>query len=75
MRDRQDAIRFKVMPNGNIRAYQSDTYDKRGVSEMQITNPKNVSPTLITEGNIKIYQKNRNDYGKQRFSQALPCGL
>lgn len=57
MRDRQDAIRFKVMPNGNIRAYQSDTYDKRGVSELQITHPKNFAPTLITEGNIKIYLK------------------
>lgn len=58
MRDRQEAIRFKIMPNGNIRAYQSDTYDKRGVSELQITNPKNESPTLTTECSIKIYQKN-----------------
>jgi len=48
------------MPNGNIRAYQSDTYDKRGVSELQITNPKNESPTLTTEGNIKIYLKYEN---------------
>ena len=45
------------MPNGNIRAYQSDTYDKRGVSELQITHPKNIAPTLITESNIKIYLK------------------
>ena len=55
MMDRQESIRFKVMPNGNIRAFQSDTYDKRGVSELQITNPRNESPTLITEGNVKIY--------------------
>ena len=45
------------MPNGNIRGYQSDTYDKRGVSELQITNPRNESPTLTTEGAIKIYLK------------------
>jgi hypothetical protein len=55
MSDRQEHIRFKVMPNGNIRAYQSDTYDKRGVSELQITNPRNESPTLTTENTIKIY--------------------
>lgn len=45
------------MPNGNIRGYQSDTYDKRGVSELQITYPKNESPTLTTENTIKIYLK------------------
>lgn len=55
MSRRDENIRFKVIPNGNIRAYQSDTYDKRGVSEMQITHPKNCAPTLTTEGNIKIY--------------------
>ena len=55
MRDRQDAIRFKVMPNGNIRAYQSNTYDKRGVSELQIINPWNEAPTVTTAHEIKIY--------------------
>lgn len=55
MSRRGDNIRFKVMLNGNIRAYQSDTYDKRGVSELQITHPRNSAPTLITEANIKIY--------------------
>lgn len=29
MSRRSDNIRFKAMPNGNIRAFQSDTYDKR----------------------------------------------
>ena len=55
MSRRSDAIRFKVMPNGDIRAYQSDTYDKRGVSEWMITNPKNESPTVITGTEIKIF--------------------
>ena len=55
MRNRQDAIRFKVMPNGNIRGYQSNTYDKRGVSELQIINPRNEAPTVTTAHEIKIY--------------------
>lgn len=45
------------MPNGDIRAYQSDTYDKRGVSEWMITNPQNESPTLITGNDIKLFIK------------------
>ena len=57
MSDRQEYIRFKVMPNGNIRAYQANTFDKRGVSELQITNPRNESPTVITGNEIKIYMK------------------
>jgi hypothetical protein len=57
MGDRQENIRFKVMPNGNIRAFQADTYDKRGVSELMITNPRNESPTLTTENAIKIIIK------------------
>lgn len=43
------------MPNGNIRAYQGDTDDKRGVSELQFTNPINPSPTITTTNEIKIY--------------------
>ena len=50
-----DFIRFKKMPNGNIRAYQSDTDDKRGVSELQITNIKNPAPTVTTTQQINIY--------------------
>ena len=52
---REDFIRFKKMPNGNIRAYQSDTDDKRGVSELQITNIKNPAPTVTTTQQINIY--------------------
>ena len=42
------------MPNGNIRAYQADKPDKRGVSEVQFTNPENESPTVIVGNAIKI---------------------
>lgn len=55
MSTRSDNIRFKTMPNGNIRAYQGDTDDKRGVSELQFTNPLNPSPTVTTTNEIKIY--------------------
>ena len=55
MSNRSDNIRFKTMPNGNIRAYQGDTDDKRGVSELQFTNPLNPSPTVTTTNEIKIY--------------------
>ena len=55
MSDRQKAIHFKVMANGNIRGYQSNTYDKRGVSELQIINPRNEAPTVTTAHEIKIY--------------------
>ena len=55
MSEREKHIRFKVMANGNIRAYQSNTYDKRGVSELQIINPGNEAPTVTTAHEIKIY--------------------
>lgn len=55
MSERENYIRFKVMANGNIRGYQSNTYDKRGVSELQIINPRNESPTVTTAHEIKIY--------------------
>ena len=37
--DRKDSIKFKLMPEGHIRAFQSDTPDLRGISEMQIYPP------------------------------------
>lgn len=37
MSKRSDNIGFKVMPNGNIRAYRTDKADKRGVSELMVT--------------------------------------
>ena len=48
MSRRSEHIAFKLMPDGNIRAFQSDTSDKRGVSELMITDPMNSSPTVIS---------------------------
>lgn len=45
MSKRSDNIGFKVMPNGNIRAYRTDKADKRGVSELMVTYG-GVSPRL-----------------------------
>ena len=42
------------MPNGNIRAFQCNTKDKRGVSEWNITNIMGVSPTIISSAPPKI---------------------
>lgn len=44
------------MPNGNIRGFQAGTNDKRGVSELQITDVGNVSPTVISYTPPKIIQ-------------------
>lgn len=59
MSSRSEHIAFKMMPDGNIRAFQSDTVDKRGVSELQITNPRNESPTIIsaTPPKVIIYEE------------------
>lgn len=54
MSKRSEHIAFKLMPDGNIRAYQSDTFDKRGVSELQITDIRNESPTVISSTPPKI---------------------
>jgi len=55
MKKRSEHIAFKMMPNGNIRAFQSDTEDKRGVSELQITSPHNVAPTVISSAPPENY--------------------
>jgi DNA (cytosine-5)-methyltransferase 1 len=61
MSRRSENIAFKVMPNGNIRAYQADKPDKSGVSELQFTNPENESPTVIIGNTIKIIETNMTD--------------
>lgn len=40
--DRAEAIKFKLMPDGHIRAFQSNTPDLRGISELQIYPPPNL---------------------------------
>ena len=37
--DRAEAIKFKLMPDGHIRAFQANTPDLRGISELQIYPP------------------------------------
>lgn len=37
--DRAEAIKFKLMPDGHIRAFQSNTPDLRGISDLQIYPP------------------------------------
>ena len=54
-RKRSNHIAFKIMPNGNIRAYQDDKYKKDAVSELQIVNPENEAQTLMTGITPKIY--------------------
>lgn len=44
--DRAEAIKFKLMPDGHIRAFQSNTPDLRGISELQIYPPRICSPTI-----------------------------
>ena len=56
MSKRGEHIAFKMMPNGNIRAFQSDTSDKRGVSELQITDISNESPAVICSAPPKIIE-------------------
>lgn len=45
-----------ILPNGNIR-FHLDDYKKTSISELQIINPKNIAPTLIAGGGIKIILK------------------
>jgi hypothetical protein len=56
MSNRGDHILFKMMPNGNIRAFQGDTKDKRGVSELQFTDINNESPTVTSTTPPKIIE-------------------
>ena len=57
MSERSGNIRFRTMPGGNIRAFQSHKGDKRGVSEWMLTSPLNPSPAVVTGNVIKIYIK------------------
>ena len=56
MSERNKHIAFKLMPDGDIRAFQDNTADKRGVSELNITNPRNVAPTIISSTPPKIIE-------------------
>ena len=70
MSRRSENIAFKVMPNGNIRAYQADKPDKSGVSELQFINPENESPTVIIGNTIKVIE-NMADQNKIELPSEL----
>lgn len=53
---RQESIKAKVMPNGNIRCYR-DIPCKPGVSELQFTHPDNESPTVTCEAQVKVIEQ------------------
>ena len=48
-------VRFKVMPNGNIRAFRINTKDLAGASEWMIAAPPNESGTITTAHTPLIY--------------------
>jgi len=65
---RQESIKAKVMPNGDIRCYR-DIPGKPGVSELQFTHPDNESPTITCEAQVKVIEPSvltpvRTEYGK-----------
>lgn len=55
MSSRKDRIRFKMLPNGNIRGFQNRG-GQAGISEAQFINPNNTAPTVIAEGRIRIQE-------------------
>ena len=65
---RQESIKAKVMPNGDIRCYR-DIPGKPGVSELQITHPDNESPTVTCEAQIKVIEPQINILGQLSSSQ------
>lgn len=55
MEHRQESIRYKELPNGNIRGYRNDER-KSGVSEAQFMHPDNCAATLTTAHEPKIIE-------------------
>ena len=60
--DRKEAIKFKLMPDGHIRAFQSNTPDLRGISELQIYPPHLCSPTITVAHCPKLLIANEGIY-------------
>lgn len=52
---RKTGISLKMLPNGNIRAHTNDKR-KGGVGELQIIDPNNIAPSVITAHVIKIIE-------------------
>ena len=76
MSERQNRIRGKVMPNGNIRFYQDDA-KKSSVSELQLQSGNDVAKTITTLGNAKVIiddlynSRDARVYGE--YSPTLRC--
>lgn len=74
---RQENIRCKVMPNGNIRFF--DQRDMKGCGELQIQNPRNVAATIITAHEPKIIEpviaasRGRNTDNPSDRTKGTPC--
>lgn len=47
-------IEIKLMPNGNLRGFQANTSSKNGCSELQITDIRNICPTVVSTTPPKI---------------------
>ncbi len=45
---RSDGLRYKLLPDGHIRAYDANTHDKRGISEGYIYPTYALAPTIRT---------------------------
>ena len=58
MSERQNKIKTKKLPNGNIRFYQDDE-KKSAVSELQVQSKDNVAQTITTANIPKIYEENQ----------------
>lgn len=58
---RKENIELKIMPNGNVRGFQSNTYDKRAVSELQYQNVNNTAFTIMTGIQTKIIEYMETD--------------
>lgn len=71
--DRAEAIKFKLMPEGHIRAFQSNTPDLRGISELQIYPPPCLySPTITVAHVPKLLITDERIYTALRHA-VLPC--
>lgn len=66
--DRAEAIKFKLMPDGHIRAFQSNTPDLRGISELQIYPPHLCSPTITVAHCPKLLITDERIYNALRHA-------
>jgi DNA (cytosine-5)-methyltransferase 1 len=73
MSERQNGIKAKKLPNGNIRFYQDDE-KKSAISELQVQSGADVAQTITTANVPKIYEekqivamRGRGEHNEQRL--------